>query len=290
MAAIFVTVESPYTAFTSYIAGEVKKAESGLRQHFFVETAALFQGIVFMLFGWAWISMAGLEFLAALAHSGSLGLPIDILYWSRGTVEPVLGTLIAALFVLSIFLTWQLPSMAKLTAISRCVFAWSFDRVFPPKLSHVSDKYKTPTYAIWGTWFVTMIMLLLWATAGDVIWTYIAACVFWGLLNLMIVAIAGVIFPYIRKDMFEVMPLKGRIGKVPILTIISALGLALTLWSTTSYYRNPEWTASYGVTPVTIGTSAFIYALGLIIPQISRAYWKRKGIDLDIAFKQIPPA
>jgi len=288
MAAIFVTVQSPYTAFTSYIAGEIKKAESGLRQHFFVETAALFQGLIFMLFGWAWIKMSGLEFLAALAHSGSLGLPINILFWTD--VAPVMGDAIAALFVLSIFLTWQLPSMAKLTAISRCAFAWSFDRVIPTSFAHVSDRHKTPTYTIWGAFVVTFICLLLWAFGGDVIWTYIAACVFWGLLNLMLVAIAGAIFPYIKKEMFEVMPLKGRIAGIPILTIISVLGLALCLWTTTAYFTNPAWTASYGVTPTTIGTSVFIYALGLIIPQISRAYWRRKGIDLDIAFKQIPPA
>lgn len=288
VAAFFITVESPYTAFTSYIAGEIKKAESGLRQHFFVETAALFQGIIFMLFGWAWINMSGLKFLGALAYGGSLGLPINILFWTD--VAPVTGDWIAALFVLSIFLTWQLPSMAKLTAISRCAFAWSFDRVIPPTFAHVSDRYKTPTYTIFGSCAVMFLCLLAWAFGGDVIWTYIAACTFWGLLSLMIVAIAGVIFPYVRKEMFEVMPLKGRIAGIPILTIIAVIGLALCVWTTSAYFINPGWAASYGVTPTTIGTSVFIYALGLIIPQISRAYWRRKGIDLELAFKQIPPA
>jgi len=243
---------------------------------------------VFMLWGWAFLSMVGVDFIASFTFLGGEGLPLDVLYWNWPKV--VLPNWVAALFVLSVFVQWWLPSINKLTAISRCAFAWSFDRVFPTKFSYVNERFKTPTYTIWGTFVVVLILLILWATAGDVIWVYIAAATFWGIINIMIVCIAGTVFPYIRKDMFEFMPLKSRLAGIPVLTIISILGLMVALWTSTAFFTNPDFVSGLGITAPTIATSIVVYGLGLLIPIIAKAYWKKKGIDLNVAFKSIPPA
>jgi amino acid transporter len=289
--AIFLIVESPWTAFTTYVAGEIKKAEIGLRQQFMVLLSPLLQGIVFIVFGWIWIQMAGMKFLGALAYSGAPAyLPINTLFWTDGFVASILPSWVALLFVLSVLLAWLGSDMIKVHAISRCIFAWSFDRVIPTKFAHVSDKYKTPTYAIFGLLIINLIVLLAWAIWGTLIFTYIAAATFWGLANLMIVAFAGIIFPYVRKDMFELMPLKGRIAGIPILSIISAGALGVCIWSTLAYLLVPSFWLYYGVGPAALGITVLIYALGLVAIPISRWYWNRKGIDLNIAFRQIPPA
>jgi predicted tellurium resistance membrane protein TerC len=86
------------------------------------------------------------------------------------------------------------------------------------------------------------------------------------------------------------MPLKARIAGIPVLSIISVIAMALVAWTGTSFFTNPDYMASFGITQTTMATAVFIWVVAFAIYFISRAYNKRKGIDLGIAFRQIPPA
>jgi APA family basic amino acid/polyamine antiporter len=287
MAAVFASYVIPFTVFTSYIAGEIKKASSGIRQHLIIEVTALFYFVNYVLLGWTFVEMGGLKFLSSLAYLGSVqNLPVNIYYWSFPAVMlPAWASLFTYVVLWFSFIPLE---AAAVIMMSRCMFAWSFDRIIPTAFSHVSNKYRTPTYAL-GLIMVLVTVLMALAVWAN-IFVYIAASVFWILINFSIVCIAGIVFPYLRKDMFEQMPIKARVAGIPLLSIISAAGLIFLLWTATAYFINPDFLASTGITTVSIEATVFIYAVALAIFYSSRAYWRRHGIDLDSAFRQIPPA
>ena len=89
---------------------------------------------------------------------------------------------------------------------------------------------------------------------------------------------AGLLFPFIRKDMFEQMPLKARVAGIPLLSIISFFALVLSAWMATSYFTNSAFMASYGVTYTMVAFGISIWVTGVIIYFVSLEYNKRRGI------------
>lgn len=286
-AAITLSYICPYGIVTSYVAGEVKKAESGLRQHILMEAAAIIYVVVFILVAWSFLNMVGLNELASFAFLGHVeGLPLNISAWTWSYVF-LPNWWLATFFVVVSLLTYDLAMLNYALVIDRCMLAWSFDRILSTRFAHMSDRYKSPTYAIAALYVVGLIILAL--AVGVNVWVYIAAASFWSIVNLAIVCFAGMIFPYLRKDMFEQMPIKARIAGIPVLSIVSILGLVFIIGTGTAYFTNGPFFASFGITTVNMVITIVIYAMGVVIFHASRAYWRTKGINLDLAFKEIPP-
>lgn len=276
----------PFQAGIIWVAGEVKKAESGVRQHIIVFVAAF---VLFVATSLPWLLSAGTEFTGAfLTLGGSVsGLPTTSYIWSL--FPAVMPPWAVAFYALAAILCDIVVYMIGTTIMSRCMFAWSFDRLFPSFFARVSERRKTPTNALLIAYVLALIVFLITLVSPNV-YTLFGALFFFPLINVIIVCISGLVFPFVRKDMYEQMPLKMRIGRIPLLSIISFLALVLVAWAASSYSTNLAFLASYGITTtmVVFGTSFWVVAV--LIFFVSRAYNKSRGIDLDIAFKQIPPA
>lgn len=277
----------PYTAGIIWIAGEVKKAESGIRQHISMETATFLTVAVWLVGGLTWLIATDTKFMAAFYYLGSVnGLPLSFFFWTF--FPAIMPTWAISLFSLAALLILIVVCFAGVMVFSRCLFAWSFDRLMPSFFAHVSDRNKTPTTALATGLIVALALLVLEVNVN--IWTYIGAAYFMVMINIFIVSFAGMVFPYVRKDMFEQMPLKARIAGIPVLSIISFLAVVFMALAGTSYFTNSAYMASFGVTQTMIGFAVLVWVLGFVIYFISRAYNKSRGIDLSKAFAQIPPA
>jgi len=287
-AAMAVGAAAPYTAGIIWIAGEVKRAESGVRQHVAMEVATILFYLMLILVGWTWVLAAGPRFLGAFNYLGSAveGLPLSFFEWSWLPV--VMPSWSVNFYIIAALSSLIIVYSAGILVVSRCLFAWSFDRMMPSFLAHVNDKYKSPTNAIFTASAISVILLALEVNIN--IWTYIGAAYFLVLVNMIIVSVAGLVFPYLRKDMFEQMPLKSRIAGVPVFSIISLLAIVFVGWTLTSFFTNPDLMASFGITQTMTITGVVIWVIGIVVYFIARAYNKSRGIDLDIAFRQIPPA
>jgi len=281
------TLGVPYTAGIVWIAGEVKKAESGIRQHIAMEIGEVFYTIILIVAGVTFLFAADPKFLGALLYLGSVnGLPVTSFFWSL--FPAIMPPWAFEFFAFAALLGGVIVYCAGVLVVSRCLFAWSFDRLLPSFFAHVSDRNKVPTTALATALIFTLFLLVLEVNAN--IWTYIGASYFMVMISIFIVCFAGLVFPYVRKDMFEQMPLKARIGGIPVLSIVSLLSLVFMVWTGTSYFTNPAYMTSFGITQTMIVCTVLIYAVGIAIYFISRAYNKRRGIDLAMAFRQIPPA
>jgi len=179
--------------------------------------------------------------------------------------------------------------MAYLVITSRSMFAWAFDRILPEKVAYVSEKGRSPIAAILITFGI--------AEIGLVFSTYTVIPIYfnWMFAFCFITAIgsfSAIIFPFLKKDIFEKAPafVKYKIaGKAPLMSVVGAIVLGWFLFMAYSIYTVPAIAGP--ITPETIAVMLGIFALGLIVYYISRSYrLKKEAIDIYLASKEIPPA
>ena len=178
----------------------------------------------------------------------------------------------------AIFISFWLPS--------RYFFAWAFDRILPTKVAEINPRFRTPHIAIGLITIVWMLIAALyWFTSFS-----IALSISTLLYNLCfaVVGISCVVFPFTKKDLLEQAPgfLRKKIAGIPLISIVGLLCCLVFLYITYLSAVNPLI-----VTPTTYGVMIGIglVVVSLIIYYASLAYHKKHGLDISLAFKQIPP-
>jgi APA family basic amino acid/polyamine antiporter len=200
------------------------------------------------------------------------------------TSNVVLATVIMATFVAWIW--FWVP--AELAYTTRTMIAWSFDRLAPDRLGHVSERFHTPVVAI-GL-----------STAGAVVFMWLIAyrnIAFLSLIEALVVVwgaamVAAVLFPRTRRELFQASPAaSSRIGGVPVMVVTAVLSLAFFALVLFLLWNDP-----IAAGPMfTLGhlSREFWIVLGIVVFGVAwflgtRAYRRRQGIDVDLAFRQIP--
>jgi APA family basic amino acid/polyamine antiporter len=190
----------------------------------------------------------------------------------------MLWAMFLALFIPVVF---EVPAL--LMASVRYLFAFSFDRVLPAKLSVVSDRTHTPIIATIIAYVVNIYGAFTQAfypasTPSLLVPMTVAAYI--------IVALAGIVFPYRRKEMYEnSFVVKRKFASVPVLVwlgLIAFVGLGVGMYGivTSGFYPlEPPDYVFFGVA----------YGLGIIIYLAAYYFTKKSGLDLSLAFKEIPP-
>jgi amino acid transporter len=275
-----------YGWYTAYFSGEVKEVAKS--QMWGIVGSLLFCGIFLALVGWLYESVIGYQFLSALAYIFYVGgtkvtLPFAPYYTtivSFLTKNPLLISLIA--ITLAAW-GWQWIC-GNVWAASRSLFAWSYDRLGPEYLSRVHSKWHTPYAAIITVYLVAQIIMVAY-----VFTPYLAMLggMFGTCITFAFVALAALLLPFRRKDIFEKMPLRHRIAGIPVMSIAGAIGLLLNFIMFYYAFTVPE----LGMVTVPMEfTLVVIFALGFVIYYLIKAYRKKQGVDLELAYKEVPPA
>ncbi|MFH7835801.1 MAG: hypothetical protein QXL51_04315, partial [Candidatus Aenigmatarchaeota archaeon] len=156
----------------------------------------------------------------------------------------------------------------------------------PVALSKVDMRYHTPYMALI---FVTIVAIVLQAAW---LWTpllsYFAYIVASWMVFQIIAAIAAILFPYRRKDIYEAAPsiVRSKIGPIPLLSLLGALTIIPSVWlGYASLSPAMIGTIDPSVLTFTIG----LFFVGLILYFISSIYHRKTGIPLELSFKEIPP-
>jgi len=189
-----------------------------------------------------------------------------------------------------VFLTYFFGSVQILFVYfwvpSRYFFAWSFDRIIPTKFADVSRRFHTPHIAITAMAVLSALVLVLytftsWSTAftlGTVLWD----------VAYVVPALATIVFPYTKKDLLEQAPdfMRKKIASVPIVSILGVLCSVSFAYMGYIAWSNPLITAQTA--------SGVEIAVGILIAcfavyYLSLAVHKRSGLDINMAFKELPP-
>jgi APA family basic amino acid/polyamine antiporter len=285
---------SPFIMFTvafpqqaAYIGGEIKH---GSKQIPIAMTVALFlETGMTAVAGYFVYQAVGYDFLSAITYwgnSGAPGYPLPAAPFMIFFMAVLYPNMALNIFMLIAGIIWSfLLMIAMALMVSRGVFAWAFDRVIPSALADVNERFHTPVKAnaisaIGG--FVFLVMY-----AYNFLGVYFNAVTAWTSAY-VVVMIAAILFPFTNKSLFEQSPAwaKRKIGALPIVSLFGTLGAIALLVILYFIIAQPEKSgANLTSNLIIIG----VYLVGIIGYYASKAYRKSQGIDLSLAFKEIPP-
>jgi amino acid transporter len=195
---------------------------------------------------------------------------------------------VLAVIIMATFVAWiwfWVP--AEIAYTTRTMIAWSFDRLAPDRLGYVSKRFHTPVVAIGLSTGIAIVFMWAIAYKSISLLTLIEPLlVIWGTTMLM-----AVVFPRTRKRFFEASPAGAfKLGGLPLMSVMGALtvaffGLALVLLWRDKIAAGPliahHLPTDFWILASTVGAGVLWY-VG------NRLYRRRHGVDIDLAFKQIP--
>ena len=180
---------------------------------------------------------------------------------------------------------WILP--AGMMIVTRNMFAWSFDRILPDWMAKVGDRTHSPTNATLVAGVLAYGFLLL--TLYTAFWSYIINLTAMAETALVIVSLGAIILPWRRPDIFATAPgmVTYRIWRVPLITWVGSLNLVICGMIAVFGWITPALGGT--IAPASLIASASMFLVALPIYFISRAVNQRRGLDLSLANKVLPP-
>lgn len=180
---------------------------------------------------------------------------------------------------LVIGLGWILFTMAVLAfgiiTISRYLLAQSFDRFLPERISYVSPRYSSPVVAHLIDLVVTVALIglasFLYGTISSLYGAVVAAMIYFAFVGL-----AAVIYAFRNEKS------KRKLTLV-IAGVLQVLVFGFLVYEFFAYHD------VYGGNVLAYGYIVATFVAGALIYTFSKRAHKRKGIDISLAFKAIPP-
>jgi amino acid transporter len=273
-------------AFSIAIGGEIKSV--GKSQTVGMLGAVLVATVAWIITVWLAYKVFGFEFLGTavfnvLTANGGLTTPTDP---SVALLTGILtkSPLITVLTSLGLFLWMWMWIPAMHTFGVRAVVAWAFDRVAPAPLATISEKYHTPIVAITATTVVNLIFMALFVFTpwfSKIVILIEAAVLAWS-----VVLGAGMFFPYLRPQLYEKSPLAGKtVFGLPIMTVGCFLGFIAAQFYFWTLFFDPN---AAGHDPTQVMIVAGVFVLGLAFYYVMKMIRRSQGIDVTLAFKEIP--
>jgi APA family basic amino acid/polyamine antiporter len=181
-------------------------------------------------------------------------------------------------------------------ACTRSFLAWSMDRLAPEVLSRVSPKFHTPLPALVVCGIIGELSVILYAFIPAFAF---AVGIVGAFLTFMTTALSATLLPFRRPEMFERSSVNWRIGGFPVMTLVGALALLGLLcveisilsdpYSGVSLFPSTDAGAGAGIPFAMLWVNLGIFALGFVVYFVTKWIRKAQGIDIGLAFKEIPP-
>jgi amino acid transporter len=280
-----------YTGFqwTGYFAGEIKNARRTAVTS--IIGGLLAAAVIYCIASLLVYKYFGFKFFGSLVYLGLGGgtshytlsfapyLPQLVKFLPGGQV---LQVIVVACFLLAIF--WWTPTGFLLG--TRNLFAWSFDRLAPVRVTDVSDRFHTPVVATVVIGLVVELLnyLNIYQGLGAFLLNVI---VIMGLAFIVVSIAAGAV-PYRHPAMHAEGPgwSRARVLGVPVITLvaaISALAWAFVIFEAlnTGFGGKLGWAPMIKVFAAPI--IAAVWYIGV------SGYRRSQGISLANTFREIPP-
>jgi basic amino acid/polyamine antiporter, APA family len=276
-----------YIGFTysAYIGGEVKQA-SKTQPRMILATLG-FAFLVYLLAFWRYYDVVGQDFTNSVVFLGDdAGIPVSpVLNFFVGimTGSTVLNVLMGISFIL-----WNVLLLFVIAMIcTRNIFAWSFDGVAPRKLATVGERTHAPWVAAILITAIAIVLLALYVFTSffTIVVNYIVifSIAFW------LASFAAILLPYRRPDLFDQAPeaVRRKIFGIPVITILGVGNLVLFTLILVASFKTPAFSGPTSGRAIVFVVG--IYVVGLVLYFVSREIQRRRGVNLDLLYKEIPP-
>jgi amino acid transporter len=288
--------------YSGYIAGELKGNLKRTSAVAMIGSVCIYLVFIWVLLNGSMVSRFGYELTNSWGY----------LYWNNPSAAPLGGipptnAVYGIIGRPDLWFVWLFVTVggcllmfalcpAYLVVMSRFLYAWSMDRVAPAWFSKVNERTATPVRAYlllaFGGW-----VFFVFSVYGLSLLSLAWYSVLLSALTWIMPGINSLLLPFRRKDLYESSPWKKAAG-VPIPAILGVVWLLIIIPVYSIAYFSPIIT-SIASTPTTqlwtysvssgISLTVFLTILGIAIFLVSRWYNKRRGIDVELIFKTVPP-
>ena len=159
--------------------------------------------------------------------------------------------------------------------LSRYLFAQSFDRFLPEKISYVSPKYNSPSIALMielvGTIVLIALATFFYGTLESLFGAIIASMVYF-----LFIGLAATLYAFKNE--------KGRSK-----AILATAGILMAIVFAYLTYQFLAYPGIWGGNPLAYGWAGGSFVAGIIIYLVSKSYYGKRGIDITLAYKELPP-
>jgi amino acid transporter len=277
-----------YAIVTAYAGGEVRSPRSsGLRAMLY--SLAISVGLVAILMGLATRTF-GNDFLGSatyLSNNGSKSYPFGSPSFFFFFVSMLTSSkFLIALISLSFIVAFVVALPATFVIATRSLFAWSFDRILPDRLSTVNERTRSPLVANAVVLAATLIYLALIVYGSSKFLEIFFTAGMAELLTFMVVALTAIAFPFRRRALYEGSPIRRSLGGIPVLALVGVAALAVYILFFYPLATNDTLGANSTTGWV---ATAIIAGIGILIYPISYVVNRMRGVDLGLAFRELPP-
>jgi len=280
-----------YTGFqwTGYFAGEIRNVRKTATTS--ILGALLIAAIGYVVGAALIYKYYGFNFFGSLVYDGLGGGASS---W-KGSFQPYLPSLVNFLpgpqwllifiaFTFLIAILWWTPTGFMMG--TRNMFAWSFDRLAPEKLTTVSDRFHTPVIATITIGCIVELLnyLNIYQNLGNLLLNIIAVMG----VAFIISSIAAAVTPWRRPQMHAQGPgwAKAKVAGVPVITIAAAI--SAISWGFVIFVAfHTGFGGTFGFKPMLEAFAApligIVYYIGV------RLVRRAQGMELGQQFSEIPP-
>jgi APA family basic amino acid/polyamine antiporter len=170
---------------------------------------------------------------------------------------------------------------------TRNLFAWSVDRVLPDAVTRVDRRFHTP-------WVATLVIVV---AAEILLALFVFTTIFQSVSNYIVLfsiafwmaSWAAILLPYRRPEIFRTAPdyVQRRIAGVPVISLLGVGNLILFSMVLYSAFKLPAFSGPTGSGAVLFVIG--IYLSGIVIYFGAKEIQRRRGIDLNLLYREIPP-
>lgn len=289
MRSTLVSMTWPFTVLgfsiaSAYIGGEIKGANRA--QLLGMPGSLLYSAV------WILLLVAGVARVAGLPFMGALGAidptkvhmaftPTFAEIAALATHSAVLVMLIAVGFMLWTY-TW-LP--IYLLTTTRCLLAWALDGMAPNKLADVDERTHSPIWAITVSALLGIVFLYVYAYSPG----FATIAGFFGqVFTFILTSVAAIVFPLRQAAIFRASPIQWRLFGVPVLSILGVLGIIGLLLIEWAFLHDPNSGISLK-NPTMLLINLAVFVSGFVYYGLARLWRARQGVDIRLAFAEIPP-
>ncbi len=269
----------PWLNAAPAVAGEIK-GKSAVRWNVPISAVLAFAFLTGSIATMYWA--AGQPFTNAAYSTPAYvyGMPVGFNFWTLAM--GVSGNSVVAAFI---GLGWVLANLGVMAygiiVISRYLLAQSFDRFLPSRISNVNQRFGSPAIAFGISLIVSVVLV------GIAAYNYTTSSLGAGTNPLFGAILASMIYFIIVGLSAVVHAMKKEVGYMKVV-----LGLAGLLNMGVFGFLSYQFLSNQSVWAINSITISFILGsvvLGAIAFGGSYYYHKRRGVDITLAYKEIPP-
>ena len=292
----WIYLELVFNQSSAYIGGEVRRP--GRVQIWSMPAAAIISTGAAMLLVWMFQRTAGTTFLGAVGFNGGAALHFSTAPTYSELASYAIGNAVVSFLLCFGFIFWSYSWLpGQILNASRNLLAYGIDGVMPSWLSNVNGRRHTPVNAL-TVMGLGSIAALYFYTRPDSPFKTLTG-IFGFILSFCITSVAAIVLPYRQRKVWENSSVNWRLGQVPVMSIVGVLSLIACLFMAWDYLRDPlsgiTWKPEGGG-GILFGSRSFdmfllniaILLSGLVIYLVARWVQRRRGVDLDAAYREIP--